>query len=169
MEESENEIDDEATDNDSTDVNRSENASRQNGDVEGHAPFHVEKTPFSRLRCHVNDLEGQENEIVVFSDCTKDLDNATLLELVQLYIKDEKYEEVKSNIDQVVSRLDYEFYSMKPSAGENTNHVQPTSQNHDAEMAKQYKQCAVFLQKVYIYVLHYLGSIVVMIVWELVL
>jgi hypothetical protein len=52
----------------------------------------------------------------VFSDCTKDLDNAVLLELVQLYINDEKYEEVKSNIDQVVSRLNYEFYSMKPSA-----------------------------------------------------
>jgi hypothetical protein len=69
----------------------------------------VEKTPFSRLRCHVNDLEDQENEIVVFSDSTKDLDNAALLELVQLYIKDEKYEEVKSSIDQVVSRLDCEF------------------------------------------------------------
>lgn len=291
MEESENEIDDEATDNDSTDANiqkkcrsnpknslsitRSENFSRQNGDVEGHAePFYVKKsgfkpkssthhgetvereqktpsaeskteliqnteadstskslsipsakitttdnktgarpktnlkekrrkskqkgkrpneqdiiqvhpneaeektnstpsclgdkklsctpksetdiqskllpTPISRLRCHGNDLEGQENEIVVFSDCTKDLDNAALLELIQLYINDERYEEVKSNINEVVSRLDCEFYSMKPSADENTNHVQPTSQSHEAEMARQYKQCAVFLQKVFI-------------------
>lgn len=105
-------------------------------------------SPISRLRCHGNDLEGQENEIVVFSNCTKDLDNAALLELVQLYFNDEKYKEVKSNIDEVVSRLDSEFYSMKPSTGENINHVQPACQSHEAEMARQYKQCAVYLLEV---------------------